>query len=114
MTNELNALGVRDGDRVDAVQIPAALTAALVRYQDGSTQTFSLDGTTRYIEPGQTTLGEWQVDEQGRFCSFWPPSYRACYDLAWIVEVGLVVGLRFADVSGGPTFVGRYEHVSGS
>jgi hypothetical protein len=113
MTNALDARGVKDGDRVDAVQIPAALTAALLRYQDGSTQTFAPDGTTRYIEHDQTTRGEWHVDEQGRFCSFWPPSYRACYDLAWIVEYGLVVGLRFADVSGGPTFVGRYEHPSG-
>ena len=53
--------------------------------------------------------GEWSVDSEGRFCSFWPPSYRACYDLHWIVENGSVVGLRFTELDRGSVFVGRYQ-----
>lgn len=57
-------------------------------------------------EQGHDTRGEWSVLD-GRFCSFWPPSYRACYDLRWIVENGEVTGLRFDDR--GNRFDGRYE-----
>ena len=41
--------------------------------------------------------------------SFWPPSYRACYDLHWIVENGGVVGLKFTELDRGSVFVGRYR-----
>jgi hypothetical protein len=114
MTDALNALNVKHGDRVEAAQMPAALTAAQILYQDGSTQTFNPDGTTRYVEHGQTTVGEWYVDERGQFCSFWPPSYRACYDLTWIVEDGRIAGLSFSDIGGGTAFIGRYERPTGS
>jgi hypothetical protein len=43
-------------------------------------------GRTTYAERGGDSTGEWYVDDDGRFCSFWPPSYRACYVLGWMVE----------------------------
>ena len=47
--------------------------------------------------------------DDGNFGSFWPPSYRASYDLHWIVEDGAIVGLRFAELGGGSRFDGRYR-----
>ena len=61
-----------------------------------------------YLEERPSTEGEWYVDDDGRFCSFWPPSYRACYDLYRMVEHGRVVGIQFAELLGGSTFEGRF------
>jgi hypothetical protein len=47
-----------------------------------------------YVENGRPTRGEWYVDDDGHFASFWPPSYRARYDFRWMVEDGAIVGLR--------------------
>ena len=56
-------------------------------------QAFEADGRTTYVENGRPTRGEWYVDDDGHFGSFWPPSYRASYDLRWMVEDGAIVGL---------------------
>lgn len=98
---------VHDGDTVTAEQIPEAVTGASLLYEDGATQVFESDGTTTYVEHGRPTGGSWYVDPDGRFGSFWPPSYRASYDLTWVVEQGAVTGLRFDD--GRSVSVGRYQ-----
>ena len=45
------------------------------------TQYFSATGSTRYREQdGPETSGRWRVNQQGQYCSVWPPSDReACY-----------------------------------
>jgi hypothetical protein len=99
---------VVDGEPVSPFLIPRAVTAGELRYDDGATQTFDANGDTRYVEAdGRPTQGKWNVDEDGRFCSFWPPSYRACYGLYWIVEGDEIVGLSFSE-PGGARFSGRY------
>jgi hypothetical protein len=107
MTNSLDDLNVSDGDTVKAEHIPLAVTSASILYEDGSTQTFDTGGATVYVENGRPTAGEWYLDDDGRFCSYWPPSYRACYDLRWVVESGHITGLRFTD--GASASVGRYQ-----
>ena len=109
MTTPFDGLQVTDGQSVTAEAIPEAVTRGELAYEDGSTQTFSPDGSTIYIENGRPTRGEWYVDDDGRFCSFWPPSYRACYRLDWIVENRKISGLRFSDLSKGSQFNGRYK-----
>jgi hypothetical protein len=99
-----------DGQPVAASLIPRAVTAGELVFEDGATQTFDTNGDTRYVEAdGRPTQGQWSVDEGGRFCSFWPPSYRACYDLLWIVERGAIVGLSFTENGRGTRFDGRYR-----
>ena len=101
-------LDVKDGDRVDPAQVGSALTTSVVNYTDGSTQTFTPDGRTTYTEHEHTTDGEWGV-AHGQFWSFWPPSYRATYELHWIVEADEVVGIRFTDTERGSRFDGRFR-----
>jgi hypothetical protein len=108
MVQALENLAVTDGDPVRTEHIATALTAGRLVYDDGATQTFDPGGTTTYVERQQRSHGEWHVDGQGRFCSFWPPSYRACYELHWIVENRSVVGLRFIELDRGSVFSGRY------
>lgn len=98
-----------DGAAVAAADIPRAVTAGRLVYGDGATQVFTTDGLTTYSERSGDSKGEWYVDGDGRFCSFWPPSYRACYALRWIVEDTRIVGLRFTGLNDGVTFDGRYE-----
>ncbi|WP_127508285.1 hypothetical protein [Actinoplanes solisilvae] len=98
----------QDGEPVGAEQVGAALTAGEFVYTDGATQTFNPDGTTTYVEGGRPTHGEWYLDD-GHFCSFWPPAYRACYDLTWLVEDGHPAGLTFTSVVDRSTFTGRYR-----
>jgi hypothetical protein len=99
-----------DGELVPTSLIPRAVTTGKLRYDDGATQTFDPGGHTIYVETdGRSTEGEWYVDADGRFCSFWPPTYRACYDLHWIVEGDAIVGLRFTELSRGTRFEGRFE-----
>ena len=100
---------VADDAPVAIGQIPLALTAGNFVYDDGATQVFDANGATSYVERGRETRGQWYVDDEGHFCSFWPPSYRACYTLRWIVEGGNIVGLRFIDLQGGSRFDGRYR-----
>jgi hypothetical protein len=109
MPKNLEGVHASDGARVSAEQITIAVTAGELVYDDGATQTFAPDGSTRYLEGGRPTMGEWTVDEDGRFCSFWPPSYRATYDLRWIVENDVIVGLRFFGLDGDTHFDGRYH-----
>lgn len=106
--NAFPGVDVADGQPVSADLIPAALTAGSFVYEDGSTQVFDSSGVTTYVEGGAETHGEWSVDD-GRFCSFWPPTYRACYDLHWMVEAGAIVGLRFTSLRDGSRFDGRYR-----
>jgi hypothetical protein len=106
----LEDVKVVDGEPVAAGLIPRALTAGELVFGDGSTQTFDGNGDTSYVEAdGRATRGRWYVDEDGRFCSFWPPSYRACYELVWTVEGDVIVGLRFGDPGRGTQFEGRYS-----
>jgi hypothetical protein len=109
MIQTLENLAVADGDPVRTEHIAAALTAGGFVYADGATQTFEPSGGTTYVEHAHRSRGEWSVDSEGRFCSFWPPSYRACYELHWIVENGSIVGLRFTELQRGSVFVGRYR-----
>ena len=76
---------------------------------DGATQVFTPDGRTVYTDNGAQSSGEWKVDDDGRFQSFWPPSYYATYDVSWIAGPdGDAVGIRFADANRGTAFDGRY------
>ena len=100
---------VKNGDRIAARDISEALTRAPFIYTYGATQVFTSDGRTTYTEYGSPTLGEWGVDDQGQFWSFWPPSYRATYDVFWMTDTdGDVVGIRFAELNRGATSEGRY------
>jgi hypothetical protein len=109
MIQALGNLTVADRDPVRTEHIATAVTAGNFIYDDGSTQTFEPGGDTTYVEREQRSRGKWYVDREGRFCSFWPPSYRACYDLHWIVENDRAVGLRFTELGRGSVFVGRYR-----
>jgi hypothetical protein len=109
MTNTLSDIHVSDGDAVATKHIRTALTAGRLVYDDGATQVFEPAGATTYVEQGRPTEGEWYLDDDGRFCSFWPPNYRACYDLHWIVEDGRIAGLRFIEHGSGSGFNGRYQ-----
>lgn len=100
---------VVDGEPVDAQDMLEALTAGTFIFPDGATQTFTDDGKTTYIEGGRPTYGEWSVLGDGRFSSFWPPSYRAAYAVRWIVEAGAAVGVNFTEARSGTGFVGRYQ-----
>ena len=105
----LNDIDVSDGDVVVQALIPRALTAGELVFSDQAAQVFEPDGGTTYVENGRPTRGEWYVDDDGHFGSFWPPSYRASYDLRWIVEDGTIVGLRFTELGRGSRFDGRYR-----
>ena len=109
MIEPLKDIGVADDDPVSAELIPFVLTAGSFIYDDGATQVFDADGATTYVERGRETRGQWYVDDEGRFCSFWPPSYRACYSLRWILEDGNIVGLRFTELQSGSRLDGRYR-----
>ena len=107
--HDLEDLEVADGEPVAATLIARAVTAGELVFDDGATQTFDANGGTSYVEAdGRATHGNWYVDEAGRFCSFWPPTYRACYDLLWIVEGDDIVGLSFSQLGRGMRFDGRY------
>ncbi len=106
--HRLNDVSVSDGDIVAPALIPRALTAGELVFSDRATQVFEADGGTTYVENGRPTRGTWSVDK-GHFSSFWPPSYRASYELRWIVEDGAIVGLRFTERGRGAQFEGRYR-----
>ncbi|MGW5195841.1 hypothetical protein ACWEOO_41740 [Kribbella sp. NPDC004138] len=97
-----------NGQVVGPADIARAVTAAPLRYGDGARQVFEASGATTYTEGSSATQGTWSV-EDGRFSSFWPPSYRATYELRWIVEDRTAVGLTFVDQARGSRFDGRYE-----
>ena len=105
----LNDVAVADGEPVAASLIPPAVTAAELVFDDGAMQAFDVNGDTTYADAdGRPTQGKWYVDEEGRFCSFWPPTYRACYGLLWVVEGDEIVGLSFIELPRGTRFDGRY------
>ena len=112
----LEDVEVADGEPVAASLIPRAVTAGKLLFDDGARQVFDVNGKTSYVEAdGRPTQGKWYVDEDGRFCSFWPPTYRACYGVLWIVEGDEIVGLSFTELGRGARFDGRYTtpaHVS--
>lgn len=108
MVESLAGFDVEDGEAVAALDLPAAVTAAPLRYTDGSSQSFLASGQTTYFEGGRPTQGQWSVDG-GRFTSFWPPSYRATYEVSWLVTGGQVTGLRFVDVRTGDRFDGHFQ-----
>ncbi|MGM7423099.1 hypothetical protein [Cellulosimicrobium sp. CpK407] len=101
--------GIRDGAPIPADAVADALTRARFAYTDGTDQVFTPDGRTTFTEQeGRESPGEWGVDEHGRFWSFWPPSYRAEYDVFWIAEDGQAVGVRFVERARGASSEGRY------
>ena len=102
-------VGVSDNDPVAPALIVRALTVGELVFADGATQAFEADGGTTYVQNGRSTRGEWYVDDDGHFGSFWPPGYRAHYDLRWMVEEGVIVGLRFIELGRGSRFDGRYR-----
>ena len=104
----LSDISADDGDSVLARDMTAALTAAELVYEDGSTHTFTPDGSTVFVEGGRPRQGEWASVSDGKFSSFWPPTYRATYDIRWIVDNGSPVGLTFAS-DNGERFSGRYR-----
>jgi hypothetical protein len=106
----LEDVEVHDGEAVAASLIPRAVTAGELLFDDGATQTFDVNGDTSYVEAnGRHTRGKWYVDDDERFCSFWPPNYRACYGLCWIVEGDEIVGLSFTELGRSTRFGGRYK-----
>ena len=103
---------VKNDDPIAARDISEALTTAPLTYTDGATQVFTCDGHTTYTEHGSATSGTWGVDAQGRFWSFWPPTYRATYDVSWITDgEGDAVGIRFTECNRGATSEGRYTPI---
>jgi hypothetical protein len=109
MARPFDQLKVASGDVVLAKDLPNALTAAALRFQDGARQTFTVDGKTTYVDQGRSTEGEWSIVGDGVISSFWPPDYRAAYDVRWIVRNGAVAGLSFIQSGGGERFDGDYE-----
>ena len=104
----LNDIKVSD-DIVATALIPNALTAGELVFSNMRPR-FSRR-TVNYCtsKRSRPTRGEWYAGDDGRFGSFWPPSYRATYDLRWIVENGAIVGLRFLELGRGSQFDGRYR-----
>ena len=109
MADSLKGIRASNDDPVAPDDIAAAVTVGRLIYADGASQVFEPTGATTYIEQGQESRGEWYVDDSGLFCSFWPPSYRACYDLHWVVQDGTIVGLTFIEPDSGSRFDGRYQ-----
>jgi hypothetical protein len=107
--SEAGRTAPRDGEPIAADEIAEALTRAPFAYADGATQVFTRDGRTIYTENGAPSAGEWGVDGGGRFWSFWPPAYRATYEVSWVTDAGgAVAGIRFADREHGTVSEGRY------
>jgi hypothetical protein len=51
------------------------VTAGELLFDDGAKQRFDANGDTSDVEAdGRHTQGRWYVDEDGRVCSFWPPT----------------------------------------
>jgi hypothetical protein len=98
-----------DGEPVSSADMTAALTAATLQFRDGSTQVFTPDGKTTYVEHGRPTAGQWSVVGDGKFSSFWPPDYRATYTVRWIVDGSATVGVSFTEDGHGQRFDGRYQ-----
>jgi hypothetical protein len=109
MTSTDDVPAPADGELVRAADMPDALTASTLVFDDGATQVFTADGRTTYVEQRRQTAGEWSVSAEGTFSSFWPPDYRATYALRWIVEDDSPVGLSFTDTRSGRRFDGRYR-----
>jgi hypothetical protein len=105
---------INDGDRINPADIPSALTRAPFTYANGATQVFTPDGRTVYTEKGTPSSGEWKVDDDGRFQSFWPPSEHTTYNVSWIAgSGGEAIGIRFVDTKRGATFDARYTPDAG-
>lgn len=109
MPEVLEGLQVADNEPVRAEHMTAALTAGALVFGDGATQVFTADGRTTFVERGRPSAGEWWVEGDGEFGSFWPPSYRATYSLHWRVESGRITGLTFIETGGGSRFEGRFR-----
>ena len=93
----------QDWQPLKGPEITQALTARVVAYPGGQTQTFDADGRTLY-DGGSAQWGHWRVDGD-RYCSVWPPSDRwSCYGVDREAQ-GL--DLRFVDDAGTAT-QGRY------
>jgi len=108
MPESLKELPVVNDEIVRAEHISMALTANTLIFDDGATQTFTLDGETTYIDLGQPSHGAWWALGDGQFVSFWPPDYQATYHLRWLVEDGTIAGVTFTELESETRFTGRY------
>lgn len=107
--SNIEGSAVSDGDRINPADIAIAVTRAPFTYENSATQVFTSDGRTVYTDNGGRSSGEWKVDDDGRFQSFWPPSEFTSYEVFWIVgSDGKILGVRFTDPISGATFDGRY------
>lgn len=87
---------------LDAAGISAALSARVLRSEDGSTQKFFRDGRSLREAADGTRWGKWWV-EADRVCLLWPPAAAAD---CWTVEVRRI-DLRFT-AADGETWTARY------
>lgn len=94
---------------IPRAEIPSALVGKVLVYEDGSEQTFTRDGRTEYVERGVVTNGEWGVNDDGTFWSFWPPDYLARYQLFRHTDADGHGGVQFVETRSQSTFVGTYH-----
>jgi len=92
------------GDGLTGPQITQALSARVLGYDKGASQTFFADGRTLY-ETDKPEWGRWRV-QGDLYCSQWPPSDRwVCYgvtrdgpDIGFVAGDGSVVTGHHVDV----------------
>ncbi|MFN4201928.1 MAG: hypothetical protein ACK4GM_02595 [Tabrizicola sp.] len=90
---------------LDAAGISAALSARVLRFDDGSFQNFFQDGRSLRAAEDGTRWGKWWV-EQGQVCLLWPPATMPdCQtvearriDLRFIGPDGQVRTARYVDL----------------
>jgi hypothetical protein len=81
-----------------------ALNARHLVFENGATQGFGEDGSTRYTGGGPT-MGQWRIRDD-QYCSVWPPSDSwTCYDVERSADGK---SLRFTG-PGGDQLVGQYN-----
>ena len=91
-------------NRLKGLDLNNGLVAQRLRFDDGATQSFGEDGSTRYA--GDTSRrGHWKVAED-KLCAAWPPTVDwACYR---VHRSGDGKRLRFTAEDGSETFeIGR-------
>lgn len=89
--------------KLDGAGVTKALVGVTLIYDDGTTQSFALDGGTVFDGGKGASNGRWRVAGD-QYCSAWPPSESwACYD---VTMEGGAVSFVAAD---GSASVGRVK-----
>lgn len=84
-----------------------ALLPGIKAVSDSTVQTFSVSGSTLYVDGGRPSTGKWWATAW-QYCSTWPPSSVAsCYDV-FVDESADPALLIWVDTSG-RRFVNRIE-----